>query len=67
MPGWTAPGRPGRRHPGTTAAGRVWTVREYFVVRGDVRFVLGCGTFVPEEDDSLFAVMAEPFEILSPA
>ena len=57
----------GSTAPGTTAAGRVWTVREYFVVRGDVRFVLGCGTFVPDEDDSLFTVMAERFEILSPA
>jgi hypothetical protein len=32
-----------------------------------VRFVLGCGLFVPEEDESLFTVMAERFEILGPA
>jgi hypothetical protein len=45
-------------------AGRVWAVREYFVVQDDVRFCLGCGSSVPEEDDLLFASIAERFEIL---
>jgi hypothetical protein len=31
-----------------------------------VRFVLGCGSYVPDEDDSLFTALAERFEILSP-
>ena len=48
-------------------AGRTWTVREYFVIRDGVRFVLGCGSYAPDEDDSLFAAIAERFEILSPA
>ena len=48
-------------------SGRTWAVREYFVIRGDVRFVLGCGSFAAKEDDSLFTAMAERFEILSPA
>jgi hypothetical protein len=47
-------------------AGRVWAVRHYFVVHDDVRFTLGCGSFLPEEDDPLFAAMAERFEILNP-
>ncbi|SNS09183.1 hypothetical protein SAMN05216276_100416 [Streptosporangium subroseum] len=46
--------------------GRVWAVRHYFVVHDDVRFTLGCGSFIPEEDDPLFAAMAERFEILNP-
>jgi hypothetical protein len=46
-------------------AGRVWAVREYFVVHDDVRFVLGCGSSVPEEDDPLFTAIAERFEILA--
>ncbi|HEY3978054.1 MAG TPA: hypothetical protein VGM79_12335 [Streptosporangiaceae bacterium] len=46
--------------------GRTWTVREYFVIRDGVRFVLGCGSYVPDEDDSLFTALAERFEILSP-
>lgn len=45
-------------------AGRVWAVRQYFVVRGPHRFVLGCGTSVPEEDDPLFAAMSDRLEIL---
>ncbi|GII30988.1 hypothetical protein [Planotetraspora mira] len=45
-------------------AGRVWAVREYFVVHDDVRFCLGCGSSVPEEDDLLFTAIAERFEIL---
>jgi hypothetical protein len=44
-------------------AGRVWAVREYIVVDDAVRFTLGCGTFVPEDDDPLFTAMAERFEI----
>jgi hypothetical protein len=50
--------------PGTE---RTWTVREYFVVRDGVRFVLGCGSYAPDEADALFAAIAERFEILSPA
>ena len=46
-------------------AGRVWAVREYFVVEEDVHFCLGCGSAVPEEDEALFAEMAERFEILN--
>ncbi|MFC7640328.1 hypothetical protein ACFQX6_04330 [Streptosporangium lutulentum] len=48
-------------------AGRVWAVRQYFVVHDDVRFTLGCGSFIPEEDDLLFTGMAERFEILNSA
>jgi hypothetical protein len=44
-------------------AGRVWAVREYFVVEEGVYFCLGCGSAVPEEDETLFAAMAERFEI----
>lgn len=45
-------------------AGRISALREYFVVHEDVRFVLGCQTFMPEEDDEMFAAVAERFEIL---
>ncbi|GAA4595585.1 hypothetical protein GCM10023194_65490 [Planotetraspora phitsanulokensis] len=45
-------------------AGRVWAVREYFVVDDGVRFCLGLGSSVPDEDDALFTAMAERFEIL---
>jgi hypothetical protein len=45
-------------------AGRVWAVREYFVVDDGIGFCLGCGSAVPEEDDVLFAEMARTFEIL---
>jgi hypothetical protein len=45
-------------------AGRVWAVREYFLVHGDIRFVLACGSAVPEEDDELFEAMADRFEVL---
>jgi hypothetical protein len=48
-------------------AGRVWAVRQYIVIRGTDRFVLGCGSSVPAEDDSLFTAMAERFELLDPA
>ena len=44
-------------------AGRVWAVREYFVVEDGVYFCLGCGSAVPEEDEALFTEMAERFEI----
>jgi hypothetical protein len=44
-------------------AGRVWAVREYFVVEDGVFFCLGCGSAVPEEDEALFTAMAERFEI----
>jgi hypothetical protein len=44
-------------------AGRVWAVREYFVIHGEVHFCLGCGSAVPEEDEALFTAMAERFEI----
>ena len=30
----------------------------------DVRFILGCQSFNPGEDDALFTAMAERFEIL---
>jgi hypothetical protein len=42
-------------------------VREYPVVRDDVRFVLGRHSFAPGEDDELFAAVAERFELLGPA
>lgn len=45
-------------------AGRVWAVREYLHVRENVTFCLGCGTSVPDEDDEMFADMAERFELL---
>jgi hypothetical protein len=45
-------------------AGRVWAVREYFVVEDGVRFYLGLGSSVPDADDALFTAMAERFEIL---
>ena len=45
-------------------AGRVWAVREYFVVTEGVSFCVGCGTAVPEEDDHLFAEIAERLELL---
>jgi hypothetical protein len=47
-------------------AGRVWAVREYFLVQDTVRFTLGCGSAVPEEDEPLFTAMAERFEVLNP-
>jgi len=46
-------------------AGRTWAVREFFAIHDDVRFVLGCGSSVPDEDEPLFTQMAERFEILS--
>ena len=46
-------------------AGRIWSVRYYFLVaRDNVRFTLGLGSFMLEEDDWLFTAMAERFEIL---
>lgn len=45
-------------------AGRVWAVREYFVVRDGVGFCLGCGSSMPEDDEAVFAAMAQSFEIL---
>ncbi|WP_236796455.1 hypothetical protein [Amycolatopsis sp. GM8] len=45
-------------------AGRTWAVREYLSVRDGVSFCLGCGTSVPDEDEELFASMAEGFELL---
>jgi hypothetical protein len=48
-------------------AGLVWYVREYFVVQGDVRFVVGCGSSAPDEDEELFATVAERFELLETA
>ncbi|WP_433444666.1 hypothetical protein [Nonomuraea sp. CA-141351] len=48
-------------------AGRIWAVSEYFVVHDDVRFVLGCGSAIPEEDESLFTAIARQFEILPEA
>lgn len=46
-------------------AGRVWAVRQYIVIHGTDRLVLGCGSSMPEEDDALFTTMAERFEILA--
>ena len=46
-------------------AGRVWAVREFFVVDDGVSFCLGCGTSVPDEDEPLFASMAQSFEIMT--
>jgi hypothetical protein len=48
-------------------AGRVWAVREYFVVQNSIGFCLGCGSSVPEDDEVLFTAMAQSFEILEPA
>ncbi|HEX6470851.1 MAG TPA: hypothetical protein VF069_17250 [Streptosporangiaceae bacterium] len=60
-------GRPGARiECAKHDAGRIWAVRQYVVVHEGVRFVLGCGTSVPEEDDPLFTVMSERLEILEP-
>jgi hypothetical protein len=42
-------------------------VREYFVVHGDVRFLVGCGSSVPDPDEELFATVAERFEPLETA
>jgi hypothetical protein len=46
-------------------AGRVWAVREYFLVTDEgIGFCLGFGSAVPEEDDALFTEMARTFEVL---
>jgi hypothetical protein len=45
-------------------AGRIWAVREYFVVEDASYFCLGCGSAVPDEDDALFTEMASRFELL---
>ncbi len=45
-------------------AGRVWSVREYFVVRDGVCFCVGCGSSIPEEDDPLFGLIAERLELI---
>ena len=52
----------GTGFPGSLRAGSA--LREYFVVHDDVRFILGCQSFNPGEDDALFTAMAERFEIL---
>lgn len=58
-------GRPGvRLDCARHDAARIWAVRDYLVVQRDVSFCLGCGTSVPEEDDPLFATMAERLELL---
>ena len=58
-------GRPGARLDcALRDAGRVWAVREYFLVQGGARFVLGLGSAVPDEDDLLFTTIAERFEVL---
>lgn len=46
-------------------AGRVWAVREYFVAHDGAGFCLGCGSAAPEEDETLFAGLAERFELLT--
>jgi hypothetical protein len=46
-------------------AGRVWAVREYFVVEDGVGFCLGCGSSVPDEDEPLFESIARSFEIMT--
>jgi hypothetical protein len=49
-------------------AGRVWSVRHYYLIaRDNVRFTLGFGSFMLEEDDPLFTAMVERFEIMDPA
>lgn len=59
-------GRPGARLDcAQHDAGRVWAVRQYYVVHEDVRFVLGCGSAAPDEDDDLFTAIADRFEILA--
>ncbi|MEV6850732.1 hypothetical protein [Actinoplanes sp. NPDC051411] len=47
-------------------AGRVWAVREYFLVVDGVGFCLGLGSAAPDEDEPLFTEMARRFEILEP-
>jgi hypothetical protein len=48
-------------------AGREWTVREYFVVHDGVSFCVGCGSSMPEEDDAMFAEIADRLELLQPS
>jgi hypothetical protein len=58
-------GRPGVRLDCVKRdAGRVWAVREYFLVVDGIGFCLGLGSAAPDEDDPLFAEMARTFEIL---
>lgn len=45
-------------------AGRVWAVREYFLVIDGVGFCLGFGSAAPEEDEPLVTEIARTFEIL---
>lgn len=62
-PSWAA-GRPGKRPDCEKRdTGRVWAVRNYFVVDNGIGFCLGCGSSMPEEDETLFAAMARSFEI----
>ncbi len=58
-------GRPGARlNCSREDAGRVWAVREYFVVRDTIAFCVGCGTSIPDEDDPLFARIVDGFDLL---
>ena len=45
-------------------AGRVYAVREFFAVAGGASFCVGCGSTVPEQDDSLVVTIAERMELL---
>lgn len=57
-------GRPGARLDCVRHdAGRVWAVREYFLIREDAHYCLGCGSAVPGEDDELFTAMAARFRL----
>jgi hypothetical protein len=45
----------------------VWALRQWFVARAGFGLCVGCGTSMPEEDETLFAKMASQFEMLEPA
>lgn len=46
-------------------AGRVWGVREHFIVEADIVFCLAIGTSIPEEDAELVASIVQGFELLA--
>jgi hypothetical protein len=48
-------------------AGRVWALRQYFVVQDGYGLFVGCGSAAPDEDEELFTTVAGLFEVLEPA
>jgi hypothetical protein len=46
-------------------AGRLWAVREYFVVRNSARFCLGLGSSVPDQHAALFDEIVDRFALLT--